>query len=115
MGPIVANSLICGRSSMAERQLPKLHTRVRFPSPAPDFSQREMTLAGTIIAPNQSRNSLPKIAAGGVLTGILTPLCQPLIDRIAGAPGDFRIALLAVPFAMLVAMLVRRLSANPWW
>ena len=28
----------CGRSSMAERQLPKLHTRVRFPSPAPDFA-----------------------------------------------------------------------------
>ena len=26
---------ICGRSSMVERQLPKLHTRVRFPSPAP--------------------------------------------------------------------------------
>ena len=25
----------CGCSSMAERQLPKLHTRVRFPSPAP--------------------------------------------------------------------------------
>src|SRR5262245_58701940 len=24
-----------GRSSMVERQLPKLHTRVRFPSPAP--------------------------------------------------------------------------------
>src|SRR5437660_10290168 len=30
---------ICGRSSMAERQLPKLHTRVRFPSPAPIISQ----------------------------------------------------------------------------
>jgi hypothetical protein len=28
----------CGRSSMAERQLPKLHTRVRFPSPAPLLS-----------------------------------------------------------------------------
>jgi hypothetical protein len=28
----------CGRSSMAERQLPKLHTRVRFPSPAPATS-----------------------------------------------------------------------------
>ena len=26
----------CGCSSMAERQLPKLHTRVRFPSPAPE-------------------------------------------------------------------------------
>src|SRR6185436_18818154 len=28
---------ISGCSSMAERQLPKLHTRVRFPSPAPSF------------------------------------------------------------------------------
>ena len=28
---------ISGRSSMVERQLPKLHTGVRFPSPAPDF------------------------------------------------------------------------------
>jgi hypothetical protein len=28
----------CGRSSMAERQLPKLHTRVRFPSPAPSLA-----------------------------------------------------------------------------
>jgi hypothetical protein len=28
-----------GRSSMVERQLPKLHTRVRFPSPAPTLSQ----------------------------------------------------------------------------
>jgi hypothetical protein len=27
-----------GCSSMVERQLPKLHTRVRFPSPAPGFS-----------------------------------------------------------------------------
>jgi hypothetical protein len=31
--PIIAPG--CGCSSMAERQLPKLHTRVRFPSPAP--------------------------------------------------------------------------------
>src|SRR5436305_13249389 len=31
-------SRFCGRSSMAERQLPKLHTRVRFPSPAPTLS-----------------------------------------------------------------------------
>src|SRR5882757_11511336 len=29
-----------GRSSMAERQLPKLHTRVRFPSPAPSLRQQ---------------------------------------------------------------------------
>lgn len=30
------NAACCGCSSMVERQLPKLHTRVRFPSPAPD-------------------------------------------------------------------------------
>jgi hypothetical protein len=69
----------------------------------------------TIISPNQSRTSLSKIAAAGILTGILTPLFQPLIDRIAGTPGDFRIALLALPFAILVAVLVRRLSSDPWW
>ena len=27
--------MLCGCSSMAEHQLPKLNTRVRFPSPAP--------------------------------------------------------------------------------
>ena len=62
-----------------------------------------------------SRNGLLKVAAGGVLTGILTPLLPPLIDKIGGSPGDFRIALVAVPFAVLVLILVRRCSANPWW
>lgn len=72
-------------------------------------------MTDTIISPDRSRNGLLKIAAAGVLTGILTPLFQPVIDRIAGAPGDFRIALLALPFAILVAVLVRRLSSNQWW
>jgi hypothetical protein len=72
-------------------------------------------LTATIISPNQTRSSLPKIAAVGVLTGILTPLFQPVVDRIAGAPGDFRIALLGLPFAILVAVLVRRLTSNPRW
>ena len=31
-----------GRSSMVERKLPKLHTRVRFPSPAPALSLRAL-------------------------------------------------------------------------
>jgi hypothetical protein len=53
--------------------------------------------------------------AGGLLSGILTPLLPPLIDRINGTPGDFRIALVAIPFAVLVLILVRRFSANPWW
>jgi hypothetical protein len=62
-----------------------------------------------------SRNGLLKVAAGGVLTGILTPLLPPLIDYINGSPGDFRLALVAVPFAILVLILVRRAGATPWW
>ena len=31
----IPRNMICGRSSMVEHQLPKLNTRVRFPSPAP--------------------------------------------------------------------------------
>lgn len=68
-----------------------------------------------IISTDPSRGDLLKIAAGGVLSGILTPLFVPLIDRIGGTPGDVRIALLALPFAVLVFIMVRRCSANPWW
>jgi hypothetical protein len=72
-------------------------------------------LTDTIISRAEARGSLLKIAAGGVLTGLLTPLLPTLIDKLVGAPGDFRIALVAAPFAVLVAILVRRLSLNPWW
>ena len=69
----------------------------------------------TLISSEQTRSALLKIAAAGILTGMLTPLFQPVVDRIAGAPGDFRIALLGLPFAILVAVLVRRLSGGPAW
>ena len=72
-----------------------------------------MTQAVTL--DSSSRNGLLLVAAGGVLSGILTPLLPQIIDGIIGAPGDFRIALVAVPFAVLVLFLVRRDSANPWW
>jgi hypothetical protein len=72
-------------------------------------------LTEAITSSDTSRNGLLKVAAGGVLTGVLTPLLPPLIDKIGGSPGDFRIALVAVPFAILVLILVRRCSANPWW
>jgi hypothetical protein len=68
-----------------------------------------------IAASDESRSALLKVAAGGVLSGLLTPLLPSLIDRISGTPGDFRIALVAIPFAILVFILVRRLSADPWW
>lgn len=64
---------------------------------------------------SERRPAYLQIALGGVLTGVLTPLLQPWIDRIQGAPGDFRIALLAVPFAILVLALVRSCSDSPWW
>ena len=36
----IPRNMICGRSSMVEHQLPKLNTRVRFPSPAPKIGRR---------------------------------------------------------------------------
>jgi hypothetical protein len=68
-----------------------------------------------IASQSNFRNSLLMVAAGGLLSGILTPLLPQLIDRISGGPGDFRIALVAVPFAAVVFMVVRSFSANPWW
>lgn len=72
-------------------------------------------MTGAIISTDPSRHLLLKIAGLGVLSGILTPLMVPLINKIAGTPGDFRIALVAIPFAVLVFALVRCCSANPWW
>jgi hypothetical protein len=72
-------------------------------------------LAQSITSSDTPRNGLLKVAGGGVLSGILTPLLVPLIDSINGTPGDLRIALVAIPFAVLVLILVRRCSANPWW
>ena len=62
-----------------------------------------------------SRDDLLMVAAGGVVSGILTPLMPPLIDWIGWVPAYFGAALVAMPFAVLVFMLVRRTSANPTW
>jgi hypothetical protein len=77
--------------------------------------RREVNVTQAITSDDTSRNGLFAVAAGGILTGVLTPLLPYLIDKIAGTPGDFRIALVAIPFAVLVLILVRRFSANPWW
>jgi hypothetical protein len=72
-------------------------------------------LTQAIASADASRTSLWWIAAGGVLTGILTPLLPPPLDKIHIVPGDYGIALAALPFAVLVFVVVRRFSANPWW
>jgi hypothetical protein len=71
-------------------------------------------LTQAIAADNTSKNLL-MIGAGGLLSGILTPLTPQLIDRIVGGAGNLRMALVAVPFAVLVFVVVRRCSANPVW
>jgi hypothetical protein len=78
-------------------------------------SNKRWHVTQAIASNDASRNSLLMVAAGGVLSGALTPLLPQLIDRISGGPGDLRIALVAIPFAVLVFMVVRRYSANPWW
>jgi len=72
-------------------------------------------LTQAITSQNTSRNNLLVIAAGGLLSGILTPLAPQLIDRFTGGSGNLRMALVAVPFAVLVFLVVRRCSANPVW
>src|SRR6185369_17439799 len=69
----------------------------------------------TIASAGTSRNSLLMAATGGLVSGILTPLLPTLIDHVVGLPGQFRISLIAVPFAVLVFILVRRFSVNPLW
>jgi hypothetical protein len=67
------------------------------------------------IASSDTPRTLLIAAAGGVISGILTPLLPELLDHILSLPGQFRISLIAVPFAVLVCVLVRRFSANPLW
>jgi hypothetical protein len=78
-------------------------------------AKEECALTQAITSADTSRNSLLMVATGGVISGILTPLLPTLIDQIVGLPGQLRISLIAVPFAVLVFILVRRFSANPLW
>jgi hypothetical protein len=74
----------------------------------------EATMTDAITA-DASRNELLKIAIGGLVSGVLTPLLPDVIDKLSGLPGMVRLALVALPFAVLVFIVVRRRSANPVW
>lgn len=62
-----------------------------------------------------SRNELLKIAIGGLVSGVLTPLLPMVLDWLEGPPGMWQLAVVALPFAVLVFIVVRRRSANPVW
>ena len=66
------------------------------------------------ITADTSGSDLLKIAIGGLVSGILTPLAPLLVDQMS-APGMLRLGLVAVPFAVLVFIVVRRCSVNPVW
>jgi hypothetical protein len=75
----------------------------------------EVSALTQAIASESASKNLFMIAAGGLLSGVLTPLAPQLIDKFAGGSGNLRMALVAVPFAVLVFLVVRRCSANPVW
>ena len=75
----------------------------------------EATALTQAIASDNTSKSLLMIGAGGLLSGILTPLTPQLIDKFTGGSGNLRMALVAVPFAVLVFFVVLRCSANPMW
>lgn len=67
------------------------------------------------ITADLSRNELLKIAIGGLVSGLLTPLLPVVVDRLNGPPGMWQLAVVALPFAVLVFAVVRRRSSNPVW
>jgi hypothetical protein len=106
------------RVMQAQRLIVAFQAGCGDPIPLPELSAAEIqgwALTEAIAASDETPKGVLKVAGAGLLTGVVTPLLPPLIDRINGTPGDFRIALVAIPFAILVFILVRRFSPNPWW
>jgi hypothetical protein len=50
---------------MVERQLPKLHTRVRFPSPAPTLSRKSADGLASLFHTKKAMRDMPNIAVFG--------------------------------------------------
>ena len=64
-------------------------------------------MAEEIASTAAPRNNLLMVAAGGLVSGILTTWLPALVDIIVGTNGrfplvQFRLALIALPFAVLV-------------
>ena len=73
-----------------------------------------------ITSADTTRNHLLMVAAGGLVSGLLTTWLPALVDNILGTNGrfplvQFRVALIALPFAVLVFVVIGRFSRNPSW
>jgi hypothetical protein len=55
-----------------------------------------------------------KAGVGGLATGILTPLMELPVIKL-DLVGSYTFALVAVPFAVLVLVLLRVIRSPPWW
>jgi hypothetical protein len=75
----------------------------------PDASMTDLAAA------ELSRNEFLKIAIGGLVSGVLTPLLPYVIDLFPRTPAMLGLALVAIPFAVLVFVVVRWRGANPVW
>ncbi len=67
------------------------------------------------ITADTSRNDLLKIAIGGLISGALTPLLPAALDRLNVPPGMWQLAVVALPFAVLVFVVMRWRRAGPPW
>src|SRR6185369_16560067 len=64
------STIRCGCSSMVERQLPKLHTRVRFPSPAPVLPEARVSIRQEASMERITRRTCMAIATMGAAAAI---------------------------------------------
>jgi hypothetical protein len=74
-------------------------------------------VATELASAKSSRLPAVAIIIAGVITGLLTPLFEALIDHfhLFRATGGFSLALGGLPFAALVVAIAYRASHGSWW
>ncbi len=79
----------CGRGIMAARQLPKLKTRVRFPSPAPKINRRKRRFCFWIVGDGIEPDKAASAAQGSERSGVCSPHAVKGARRNHQEPRDW--------------------------
>lgn len=79
----------CGRGIMAARQLPKLKTRVRFPSPAPKINRRNRRFCFWIVGDGIEPDKAASAAQGSERSGVFSPHAVKGARRNHQEPRDW--------------------------